>query len=454
VSDYGYLRVGSLIVRHLRNGVSDELMILFRDDMLDIRHARASDYYTTEKGYDEISLDDDHELDIVVYRAAASTIADRLDLMGITASATLAFLDEELNDHKDSLYLDDSNRELLASALADSDRIILASLKSEERARIEYGRELRRSLDPSRWLDLLAAAPEGSAYDYSPEPGSRLWLLEQLGDEDFMDERFVLRAVLMAFPDAEVTLDLTELHLPELDPFENMADQRLPWMASDSSASIRRAAAVNAPIVVLTEGRTDSEFLTAGLRILYPHLTDLIRFLDYEYRPEGGVSALVRMVRAFTAAGIVNRVVAVFDNDTAAADGLKSLDVGRLPDHIRVIRYPPIGLASSYPTLGPPTVDSPHGSLSLADVNGSAASIELYLGKDVLAREDGALRPVQWKSFMPGVARYQGEVIEKELIHTSFRKKYAQALEDHACVQAQDWEGLRLVIDAIRAAVQ
>ena len=256
----------------------------------------------------------------------------------------------------------------------------------------------------------------------------------------------------MAFPDADVTLDLTELRLSELDPFGGMEDRGLPWMASDSAAVIRRAAAVNAPIVVLTEGRTDSEFLTAGLKVLYPHLTDLIRFLDYEYRPEGGVSALVRMIRAFTAAGIVNRVVAVFDNDTAAADGLRNLDIGRLPDHIRVIRYPPIDLASSYPTLGPPTVDSPHGSLSLADVNGSAGSVELYLGKDVLARADGTLRPVQWKSFIPGMARYQGEVIEKELIHTSFREKYTMALENRACVQRQDWEGLRLVIDAIRAA--
>ena len=194
--------------------------------------------------------------------------------------------------------------------------------------------------------------------------------------------------------------------------------------------------------------------LPLASKVLYPHLTDLIRFLDYDYRPEGGVGALVHMVRAFTAAGIVNRVVAVFDNDTAAADGLRRLEIGTLPSHIRVIQYPSIDLASNYPTLGPPTVDSPQGSVLLADVNGSAGSIELYLGRDVLAREDGTLRPVQWKSFIPGMARYQGEVIGKELIHTSFGAKYAMALENHAFVQGQDWDGLRLVIDAIRVAAQ
>ena len=404
---------------------------------------RASEYYTPENGYDEDSLGDDYEMDVVVYRAAASIIADRLDLMGVTPSAACAFLDEELNHH----------------------RIILASVKGEERARIEYETDLFNSLDSGRWLSLLAAAPEGPAFDPSPEPGSRLWLLEQIDYEgDYSHERHVLRAVLIAFPDAEVTLDLTDLVITELEstglePIElNLSegpeDHRLPWMACDAAAAIRRAAAVNAPVVVLTEGRTDAEFLTAGLKVLYPHLTDLIRFLDYDYRPEGGVDALVRMIRAFTAAGIVNRVVAVFDNDTAAADGLKSLKISRLPAHIRVISYPPMDLAVSYPTLGPPTVNSPHGSLSLADVNGSAGSIELYLGKDVLTREDGTLRPVQWKSFIPGMARYQGEVIEKGLLHTLFRAKYAMALENPAIVQAQDWEGLRLVIDAIRAAAQ
>jgi len=151
---------------------------------------------------------------------------------------------------------------------------------------------------------------------------------------------------------------------------------------------------------------------------------------------------------------VIHRVVAVFDNDTAAADGLKILETEELPRHIRVIRYPPFDLAYRYPTLGPPMVDSLQGSLSLADVNGPAGSIELYLGTDVLTRGDGTLRPVQWRSFIPGMSRYQREVIEKDSIHASFRAKYAMALKDHASVKGQDWEGLRIVIDAIRIAAQ
>jgi hypothetical protein len=305
-------------------------MTLFRDDMLDVRRARASEYYTADNGNGEGNLGDDYELDIVAYRAAAAVIVDRLDLMGVTTSATLAFLGEQLNDRRGGVPPNDSDSELLDAVQADAYRKNLAAMKSKERARSEYARKLRNSLDSSRWLDLLKSAPEGRSFDTSQklgsnvypsqEPGSQSWLLEQLdSDEDNWAERYVLRAVLMAFPGAEVILDLTELELSGY-----LGSDGLQSMASDSAESIRRAAAVGAPVVVLTEGRTDAEFLTAGLKILYPHLTDLIRFLDYDFRPEGGVGALVHLVRAFTAAGIVNCVVAVFDNDTAAADGLKN----------------------------------------------------------------------------------------------------------------------------------
>jgi hypothetical protein len=110
------------------------------------------------------------------------------------------------------------------------------------------------------------------------------------------------------------------------------------------------------------------------------YLTDLIRFLEYETerRPEGGSSALIRMVHAFAAAGIANRIVAVFDNDAAATDCLRSFKSDNLPAQIQVIRYPDLDFGRSYPTLGPPTVASPLGAIAHANINGLAASIEVY----------------------------------------------------------------------------
>jgi hypothetical protein len=177
----------------------------------------------------------------------------------------------------------------------------------------------------------------------------------------------------------------------------------------------------------------------------------LIRFLDYERKPEGGVSALVRMVRAFAAAGIVNRVIAVCDNDTAVANDLRSIRSANLPANIRVIRYPVLELAKSYPTLGPADVESAGRIRSREDVNGLACSIELYLGADVLTGPEGALRPVQWKSLIAPMNIYQGEVVDKELIHQAFRAKYALALKSPEAVKKQDWAGLRLILDEICA---
>jgi hypothetical protein len=180
------------------------------------------------------------------------------------------------------------------------------------------------------------------------------------------------------------------------------------------------------------------------LKVLYPHLTDLIRFLDYDQKTEGGAGALVRMVRAFAAAGIVNRIIAIFDNDTAATDALRVLNKSKLSPQLQVMQYPPIEIASSYPTLGPPSKTAPGGEISIADINGLAGSIEIYLGRDSLTGSDGQLRPVHWKSYIAGTGKY----------HDSFRAKYRLALDHPENVGTQDWEGMRIVIDAIREAAQ
>ena len=115
------------------------------------------------------------------------------------------------------------------------------------------------------------------------------------------------------------------------------------------------------------------------------------------------------------------------------------------------MQYPDFDLARSYPTLGDPTLESPDKTIAMADVNGLAASVELYLGEDVLATQNGSLRPVQWKAFIAGMDRYQGEVTGKPDIHKAFRAKAAKARRDPSVISQQDWGGLRLILDALLA---
>jgi hypothetical protein len=110
-----------------------------------------------------------------------------------------------------------------------------------------------------------------------------------------------------------------------------------------------------------------------------------------------------------------------------------------------VLSYPDIELLRSYPTLGP------SGSSNL-DINGLAASIELYFGEDVLRRPDGSLAPVQWKGYVEPVGSYQGEVLGKSELQAAFARKLAEAESDPLSRPRQDWTGVDAILRAIFSA--
>lgn len=198
----------------------------------------------------------------------------------------------------------------------------------------------------------------------------------------------------------------------------------------------------NSSRIILTEGSTDAAILSKTLDLLYPHLSGYYSFLDFGgSRPQGGAGSLVTTIKAFAAAGITNRLIAVFDNDTAAFDARRSLDQIRLPANIAVLNYPDLELLRSYPTLGP-------GGASVLDVNGLAASIELYLGEDVLS-DGGTFAPVQWKGYIESVGKYQGEVMHKSRLHTAFQQKLERCKSDRNAMDSADWSGLRSILQGI-----
>jgi len=159
-------------------------------------------------------------------------------------------------------------------------------------------------------------------------------------------------------------------------------------------------------ILILTEGRSDQRLIEAALRRFYPHLADLYSFVDFEgFRVEGGASPVGRLLKGLAGAGVSGRIIAIFDNDAAGHETLLSLKTVRFPDTIRVLTLPPNELARRYPTIGPT-------GMQVADVNGSACAIELYLGRRSLT-VNGAILPVRWSQWNPKSERYQGELENK-----------------------------------------
>lgn len=254
------------------------------------------------------------------------------------------------------------------------------------------------------------------------------------------DIRCLIRAACEVAPKpSEVVQDITDLidggyYAPEEPICQHSID------------SLTLGHQENSNRIVLTEGSTDTQVLKASLRLLYPHLSAYYSFLNFDTaRVPGGAGQLASLVKGFAAAGIGNRIIAIFDNDSAARDAMRSLTQLRLPSNIAIRRYPDIELLRSYPTLGP------SGNTNL-DVNGLAASIELYFGSDVLRRPDGSLTPVQWKGYVEPLASYQGEVLGKTELQTAFSRKLAIAESDPAEHARQDWSGIDAILRVIFGA--
>jgi hypothetical protein len=430
VGSYGTLSVGTLVVSRLRDGIDHELLAAFRDDMLVKHQVSSNEYYNEEAAEPDL-------VDVYEFRAEGRVIVQRLDALGITADTVAEGLEYFL--HGDGRYRRDSD--------------FLSSLSNDQRARLEAEDAALDQLTPQRWLERAIAAKEDKGTDHSnhdrpPSPytseiGSIDWLLGQVVD---WFPPHALRAVLLVYPDDEVRLDVTELVQEGWMPGDP------DTLASEALSVLQANSGSHAPVIVLTEGRTDAEFLAAGLELLFPHLTDLIKFLDYDARPEGGAGALARLVKSFAAAGVANRVVAIFDNDSAAADAMRTLTRFKLPENIVVTQYPSIDELRRYPTLGPPTSKHPDGTQELADINGLAGSIELYLGHDVLTDATGNLLPVQWHAFIQSINRYQGEVLDKHGIQKSFRAKLAKCRADPKEIENSDWSGIRHILTSLLRA--
>jgi len=174
-------------------------------------------------------------------------------------------------------------------------------------------------------------------------------------------------------------------------------------------------------IIILTEGKTDVEFISKSIEKLFPYLKDYYHFIDFdEYKVESSASALVKLVISFAAARVKHPIIALFDNDTAGLKEMKKLSSKNLPLNIRILKYPDIAFAKKYPTVGPT------GKKKM-NVNGYACSIEMYFGVDVL-KKDNQLIPIQWKGFDDKEKKYQGEIAEKQLVQDAFRNKLKSEL--------------------------
>jgi hypothetical protein len=159
----------------------------------------------------------------------------------------------------------------------------------------------------------------------------------------------------------------------------------------------------------------------------------------------GSAGVLISTVKSFIGAGIVNRVVAFLDNDTAARAATRGLRGITIPNTMRVFHYPEIEIATNYPTLGP------QGTVNM-NINGLAGSLELYFGEDIIRDNNGNFIPIQWRGYDEGLKQYQGEILHKDELQTRFLEKINKAKADAEVLKEADWTGIRAILEKLRTA--
>lgn len=428
MGSYSELRLGSFFLGSIKDDIDPGIMMLFRES--DKIITKIDPQQLIDNGVDVDSKKENEVPYAVRYRCSVSVAKDRLDLIGFTHEVAAAGFNQGLKE-KVSRYeewdqsqggnifqeplqiLRTMNLDNWLATLEEIKRRDLQAISSDNPAREEYSDLLRYMLSPlgREWYGF---------------PG--------------IDYRHFTRLLLDICPETDdLEYDLTDLALGGwVEESADLVKYAEEIISHDFVAYSRR--------IVLTEGISDKQILESSLKLLYPHLSDYFRFMDFgEARVGGGAGVLANTVKAFSGAGILNRIVAIFDNDTAGEVAIQSMSKTRLPDNILVLKYPSIKLASSYPTIGPTGIVS-------MDVNGLAGGIELYLGEDILRDDDGNLTPVQWKGYDAGLGQYQGEILNKIDLQVKFEQKIKDCEADPTQVARYDWTGLKAIIDLMRSA--
>ena len=433
------LRLGDQQIMSGKNEVPSRLMTVFQeeDKYAQGDWVRALDELERNPADEELSArvktieaadaDDSGGSERFGYRTTVETVLTRLKLMGFTPEASVRCMAEirrsELKDcgQDENILLVRPARGVQGTPHQMScEQVILTGLAAFIKGYRPYGFEEDED--------------EGDEGDEVLELDDLEWTcvdeMEFYFEDDTDDPRFLLSALLHGQdPQTILTMDLSELlaaaYISSTEDLSTQAIRELSYVTANTG-----------PIIVITEGRFDSHVLPRALRLVRPEIASYFKFWDLDNsKAAGGTDQVVKNMRSFAAAGVMNRVVGILDNDTAGRQAERQLKGSDLPDHYAVCRLPDLDYARSYPTLGP-------SGLGRDDVTGRACSVEFYFGRECLLGADGELIPVRWKSHIDPMDDYQGELRDKAFVQKRIEAMLTEA-EAHQEPLGNEWDPMR-----------
>ncbi|EMF56531.1 HEPN/Toprim-associated domain-containing protein [Streptomyces bottropensis] len=448
MGDYWHLLLGDRQIRSGKNETPAKLMTVFReeDKYQHAEWARRTDEVNAggEAGWDWFEEENVDQRERFGYRTTVQTAITRLKLMGFDSERCRQEMIKELEE----LHVDDPLEELSQDDLEDG---LLLLSRPQRRAGSQencyrVSAEEVISTGVATYLK-RAEAPdwEWSKYDEHPD----LTELEKLclSDLDYftedpeVDPRPLL-ALILASQDPQAVLQLDLSDLLDAGYFESSEA-----VSTEALQQLRDEMASSGPIIVITEGKYDSRVLGRALRLVRPDIASYFTFWDLEEtKAAGGTDRVVANLRSFAAAGVMNRVVALVDNDAAGRAALKTLANPVLPKTYVARNLPDLDYARAYPTRGP-------SGPSLDDINGRACSVEFYFGLDCLIGPDGNPVPIQWTSLNKSVNTWQGELQNKRYVEERI-DALLDAAEAGQVQLDERWDPLREIAQILIDAAQ
>ena len=255
---------------------------------------------------------------------------------------------------------------------------------------------------------------------------------------DIIDTSYITRLILESCDnDAEILLDFTYLQYWDEDCVSK---------AISATEDIEKT-------IVLVEGSSDKDILEFSMNQLFPHLSDLFYFMDFDDnngKRGGGTSYIVKNLKIFYFSKIKRNFIAIFDND---AEGYNSKclllnNIKKWPSNFKILLYPQIDFFKNYPTI------APNGDMVLDDINKKAASIELYLPDSIIKNENNYF-PVEWESRKKiknngqVEALYQGVISNKDEIKGKFHKMKNDILSGKSKFKDEEWNRMKVLLESI-----
>lgn len=172
-------------------------------------------------------------------------------------------------------------------------------------------------------------------------------------------------------------------------------------------------------ILLVTEGSTDSYIIERVLRELRPDIADFFHFIDMkEHYPFTGTGNLLRFCEGLASIKVQNKVLVLFDNDTAGTEGYEKCLKLNCPKNMVICKLPDNKYFNRFKTQGP-------SGISFENINGAAVAIECFLDLNKGGKDEGCIR---WASYNESLDRYHGVLDQKNSYVNAFKR--AKSISD------------------------